>query len=97
MKNKILGEINKKREGFGKILQKIKVIFKQKLRINTLIIENEYLKKQVKELELALKDKLYEEFIDKYHEPELIEKLTKENKRLRKNNKELKENLKNGE
>lgn len=76
---------------------KFKTIFKQKIRINTLTIELEDIKKENEKLKLILKDKLYEEFIKKYDEPEKIERLEKENKRLRKNNKELKESLKNGE
>lgn len=80
-----------------KLSFKFRTLFKQKIRINTLTLENEELKKENKKLELALKDKLYEEFINKYKEPELIEKLEKENKRLKSNNRELKKNIKRSE
>lgn len=58
-----------------------------KQKVNT--IENE---KEI--LEKVVKDKLYDTFMSKLSETQEIDRLTKENRRLRKNNKLLKQILK---
>lgn len=60
---------------------------KLKKRINTL--EN-----QIETLENAIKDELYKEFMKKLGETTEIDRLKKENKKLRIKNKELKEIIK---
>ncbi|MBR5303478.1 MAG: hypothetical protein IKU37_01460 [Candidatus Gastranaerophilales bacterium] len=62
-------------------------ISKYKRRINTLELEK-------KELEEIIKDGLFKEFIKKINEPLELERLRKENKRLRKKIKDLKEEMK---
>lgn len=83
-----------------KIIKKIKkvlkdfsrksIILNQKIRINTLEVKLEA-------MENIIKNELYKEFMQKITVPEEIERLTKENKRLRIKNKELKELLKDNE
>ena len=62
-------------------------ISKYKRRINTLELEK-------KELEEIIKECLFKEFIKKINEPIELERLRKENKRLRKKIKDLKEEMK---
>ena len=62
-------------------------VSKYKRRINTLELEK-------KELEEIIKDGLFKEFIKKINEPIELERLRKENKRLRKKIKDLKEEMK---
>ena len=62
-------------------------ISKYKRRINTLELEK-------KELEEIIKEGLFKEFIKKINEPIELERLRKENKRLRKKIKDLKEEMK---
>lgn len=62
-------------------------ISKYKRRINTLELEK-------KELEEVIKEGLFKEFIKKINEPIELERLRKENKRLRKKIKDLKEEMK---
>lgn len=83
-----------------KIIKKIKkvlkdfsrksIILNQKIKINTLEVKLEA-------MENIIKNELYKEFMQKITVPEEIERLTKENKRLRIKNKELKELLKDNE
>lgn len=69
------------------MVQKIKDIFNSKVmlqqKINLLENENEILKE-------TIKDELYKEFMKKLSEPEKVERLEKENTRLRKRNRKLK-------
>ena len=69
---------------------KLVTIMRLKRRINTL--ENE-----LKTLQEAQKDELYECVIKKLGEPTKVERLTKENKRLRQKIKTLKEIIKGDE
>ena len=62
---------------------------KLKIKNNTLVLENEQLKS-------IIKDKLYKELINKVGEPETINRLKKENKRLRLQVKTLKNIIKEG-
>ena len=61
-------------------------VSKYKRRINTLELEK-------KELEEIIKEGLFKEFIKKINEPLELERLRKENKRLRKKIKDLKEEM----
>ena len=61
-------------------------VSKYKRRINTLELEK-------KELEEVIKEGLFKEFIKKINEPLELERLRKENKRLRKKIKDLKEEM----
>ena len=61
-------------------------VSKYKRRINTLELEK-------KELEEIIKDGLFKEFIKKINEPLELERLRKENKKLRKKIKDLKEEM----
>lgn len=63
------------------------IIIKQKRKINKL--ENE-----LEALKLSVKDELYKEFMQKLGEPTEMERLRKENKRLRLKNRELREIIK---
>lgn len=62
--------------------------WKMRKRINSLESENEILKE-------VIQDELYKKFMDKLGEPEKIQRLTEENKRLRLQNKNFKEEIKN--
>lgn len=62
-------------------------VSKYKRRINTLELEK-------KELEEVIKDGLFKEFIKKINEPLELERLRKENKKLRKKIKDLKKEMK---
>ena len=66
---------------------KLSIIIKQKRKINKL--ENE-----LETLKLSVKDELYKEFMQKLGEPTEMERLRKENKRLRLKNRELREIIK---
>lgn len=66
---------------------KLSTIVKQRRRIRTL--ENE-----LEALKLSVKDELYKEFMQKLGEPNEMERLRQENKRLRLKVRELKEILK---
>lgn len=66
---------------------KLSIIIKQRKKINKLEIELEALK-------LSVKDELYKEFIQKLGEPTEMERLRKDNKRLRLKNRELREIIK---
>lgn len=66
---------------------KLSIIIKQKRKINKL--ENE-----LEALKLSVKDELYKEFMQKLGEPTEMERLRKENKRLRLKNRELREIIK---
>lgn len=63
------------------------IIIKQKRKINKL--ENE-----LEALKLSVKDELYKEFMQKLGEPTEMERLRKDNKRLRLKNRELREIIK---
>lgn len=65
-------------------------IGKKDKKINTL--EN-----KIEELESVIKDELYKIFMEKLSEPAKMERLIKENKRLRKKNKLLKKIIKGDE
>ena len=64
---------------------KLPLVIRQQRKINTL--EN-----KLETLEQSLKEKLYKSFIEKLDEPYEVERLKKENKRLRAKIKEMKEN-----
>lgn len=66
---------------------KLSIIIKQRKKINKLEIELEALK-------LSVKDELYKEFMQKLGEPTEMERLRKDNKRLRLKNRELREIIK---
>lgn len=63
------------------------IIIKQKRKINKL--ENE-----LEALKLSVKDELYKEFMQKLGDPTEMERLRKDNKRLRLKNRELREIIK---
>ena len=63
------------------------IIIKQKRKINKL--ENE-----LEALKVSVKDELYKEFMQKLGEPTEMERLRKDNKRLRLKNRELREIIK---
>lgn len=65
------------------------LVIRQQRRINTLELEKET-------LEMTIKEELYKAFMKKLNEPLEVERLRKENKKLRIKNKELKEELYNG-
>ena len=66
---------------------KLSIIIKQRKKINKL--ENE-----LEALKLSVKDELYKEFMQKLGEPTEMERLRKDNKRLRLKNRELREIIK---
>lgn len=72
-----------------KLSFKLPLIIRQQRRINTLELEKET-------LEMTIKEELYKAFMKKLNEPLEVERLRKENKKLRIKNKELKEELYNG-
>ncbi|MBQ7307320.1 MAG: hypothetical protein IJW82_02225 [Clostridia bacterium] len=72
-----------------KLFFKLPLIIRQQRRINTLELEKET-------LEMTIKEELYKAFMKKLNEPLEVERLRKENKKLRIKNKELKEELYNG-
>ena len=73
-----------------KKLNLVPTIIKQKRKINTLELK-------VEMLENTIKDELYKEFMEKLGEPIEIERLRKENKKLRKKVKQLKDFIKEEE
>ena len=72
-----------------KRINKIPIWIKQHRKINTL--EN-----KVEALENSIKEELYKEFMKKLGEPREVERLRKENKKLRQKIKVLKEMIKEG-
>lgn len=63
------------------------LVIKQKLKINSLNLK-------IETLENTIKNELYKEFMNNLDKSARLEKLTKENKRLKERNKALKEILK---
>lgn len=71
-----------------KKIKKIDLFKSNKMQLITLI---NTLENKISELESIIKDELYNTFLDKLKEPANVDKLRKENKKLRIMNKKLKE------
>ena len=71
-----------------KKIKKIDLFSSNKMQLITLI---NTLENKISELELIIKDELYNTFLDKLNEPADVDRLRKENKKLRIMNKKLKE------
>ena len=71
-----------------KKIKKIDLFKSNKMQLITLI---NTLENKISELESIIKDELYSTFLDKLKEPANVDRLRKENKKLRIMNKKLKE------
>ena len=71
-----------------KKIKKIDLFKSNKMQLITLI---NTLENKISELESIIKDELYNTFLDKLKEPANVDRLRKENKKLRLMNKKLKE------